>query len=180
MAKSPARTPSCVTAVVNGNTMRKRVFATGLGRSFNTPAQMATRNTTTSMPIPRPDKPVTSVAVVKPGAKISYQLGIREGCWHPANRSTVPSGGLSRFRPRPSSANTTDTSLPSCDLIEWVMLPRTFARCRPLCGRLDTMVHAMVRSKCSKKWGHAVSYQPCPFRCCRRRCREPHPVCQFL
>ena len=42
----------------------------GLGRRFDAATQGVDFGRTTSMPMPRPDKPVTSVAVLKPGMKI--------------------------------------------------------------------------------------------------------------
>src|SRR6185437_13622066 len=112
---SPARTViACVTASVNGKRMLKTVPRPRSDSMVSEPPRCRISLATTSMPTPRPDNWLTSLAVENPVCSTKLNNSLSEigtsGCSKP--RSIALARIASRSKPAPSSDTRTSTSVP--------------------------------------------------------------------
>ncbi|MNZ87184.1 hypothetical protein D3C78_1060340 [compost metagenome] len=142
---------TCVTAVVSGNTRPNDTPAPGVLRVSMRPPRALTSARTTSMPMPRPDTPVTCVAVVKPGRKISWpaSCGVMQASAAINPRATAVARMRSRSRPAPSSSKRTSTSLPSCCSVTPIVPVASLPAARRRAG-VSMPWATQLRSRCSK------------------------------
>ncbi len=149
---SPQRSMTTwVTAVVSGSTSWKRAPAPALVEISMRPPIATSSERTTSMPTPRPARPVTSVTVEKPGAQISWASCASSARASAASRpSARPRSRMrARSRPAPSSLNSTATSLPSWRSLTVIWPVASLPRAARSAGGSMPWT-TQLRSRCSK------------------------------
>src|ERR1041385_256399 len=148
-------------ARVTGTWSRKTLPRPGTVLSSTRPLSARIRVSTASTPTPRPDTPVTSVRVVKPGSASSRSSEARSGIGTSAAsrpRSMARCRTAPRSMPRPSSATITVTPMRARSARSRMSPSRGLPRLEPLRGGLDAVVRC-VPHQVGKRVGEAVEHR---------------------